>query len=349
MVAVCAQASALPADRGLARRIAAEDPGAAVGGNTIVVTGDGATVFGASHRSNFIFALGSNDTVVGGDGRDELHGLGENDTIRAGSGDAYVWGGPGGTLVGGTGRDALFDSSPDAIVKVRSAHSAVVVSGAHDTVICSPGVHNDLIDASASDTVSKACRTDHDRLLGVREARPEPRMAASRMTGAGTDSDPNVAPCDNAMDVVCTSTLEARGVRATREDRMPAYRCPADHPWLQNRSYAPKTGPILILGPGVEVKEDSGPPFPIEFRIVRFSVANDGHGGNVITGLKVNNQAINGDSFHSHWYYLILHCTSFYCQGAVTVRTGSNRGKSPPSCTAAAADRPRQGLRAARY
>ncbi len=327
-----------PALAGAAPHLAALDPGARIDGNTVVVTGQGATVFGVPHRPNFIFALGSNETVFGGDGRDELYGLGDNVTIRAGSGDAYVWGGRGGTLIGGSGRDALFAAAPDATVKVEGAHSAVVVSGSHDAVTCSPGVHNDVIEAGASATVSDSCRADRDRVVPyLAEARPEPRVAPGLITGTGTEADPYVAPCDNPVVQVCTvSTLEARGLRAQAEDSIPAYRCPADHPWFQNRSYAPSTGPILILGPGVEVQEDHGPPYPIDFRIVRFSVANDGTGENVITGLKSKNQAINGDSFHSHWYKLILHCASNYCRGAVTVRTGHNTGNSPPSCGPAA-------------
>jgi hypothetical protein len=109
-----------------------------VDGNTIVATGDGATVFGVPDRPDFIAALGSGETVIGGGAGDQLGALGSDVTIRAGQGDEVIYGGLGGTLISGTGHDLLVDPDADATVLAHSGDE-MMVSGPRDRVECSSG------------------------------------------------------------------------------------------------------------------------------------------------------------------------------------------------------------------
>ena len=65
LVAVGAAASVASAasPRGLASRLLARDPGALVGGNTIVGTDRGENIFGVPNRPNFIIGLGSGEAA----------------------------------------------------------------------------------------------------------------------------------------------------------------------------------------------------------------------------------------------------------------------------------------------
>src|SRR5436190_14664249 len=71
-LAVSAVAIAERVDSRLVARLASRDPGARVNGNTIVATGAGARVNGGRGRPNFMAALGSRETIVGGDRGDNL-------------------------------------------------------------------------------------------------------------------------------------------------------------------------------------------------------------------------------------------------------------------------------------
>jgi hypothetical protein len=104
----------------LAAGLAALDPGARLLGDTIVATGRGGRVLGARDRPNFIVALGSGETIVGGARHDELGALGDNVTIQDGGGKDLIHGGRGVTLVGGSGRDLIIDAKDDATVRVTS-------------------------------------------------------------------------------------------------------------------------------------------------------------------------------------------------------------------------------------
>jgi hypothetical protein len=112
--AVCASAK-VPAGR-----LAGLDPGARLGGDTIVATGRGEQIVGVPHRPNFIVALGSGETIAGGAGNEELGTLAENGTIRGGGGNDLLYGGRGATLIGGAGRNLIIDAKDDATVRLTS-------------------------------------------------------------------------------------------------------------------------------------------------------------------------------------------------------------------------------------
>jgi hypothetical protein len=75
LLLLVAQAPARPAKVVSAARLAALDPGARLGANTIVGTGAGEQLLGVP-RANFIVGLGSHETIVGGAGNDRLGTLG---------------------------------------------------------------------------------------------------------------------------------------------------------------------------------------------------------------------------------------------------------------------------------
>ena len=116
-----------------------------VGGDTIVATGSGAWLFGVPHRPNFIFALGPNEVVFGGEGRNEIRALAANVTIYGGRGSNYVWAGQGATVFGGTGSDTLIDTGSRATLWVKSRHTKVVMYGRDGRVRCTRGARGALI------------------------------------------------------------------------------------------------------------------------------------------------------------------------------------------------------------
>jgi hypothetical protein len=302
--------------RRLAARLTASDPARLVGGNTTVATGDGAAVRGVPHRPNFIAALGSNETVFGGDRSDEIVALGDHVTIRAGHGNAYILGGPRGTLVAGSGRDMLIDSGADATVLVKS-DDYVVVSGRHDRVLCSPGARHDIIYKGPTDLVSDTCRADHARVLRFRlHATTRPVASQGPVTGDGGNGNPYVTECDDLQNVDCTvSGFEQRyldgigGHNGANNEYVPAYKCPQDHPYLLDHNYAPFG---WSLPSGVEVREDWGSN-PIAVSITGTSTQFD-HTRNAflwagtLTGFPLSS-ATNW-TLEPHWYQIVLHCTS---------------------------------------
>jgi hypothetical protein len=297
--------------------LAALDPGARSGANTVVVTGIGATVFGVPGRANFIAALGSHETIVGGAGRDELGARGADVTIRAGSGNATIYGGPGGTLVGGTGRNLLVDDKAGAAVLVRGSGTEVVVSGRNDRVLCAAGVRNILIYRGVTATIGATCRADHARVLAAAKVltsqAPQAPANVSAVTGDGSNGNPFTAPCDDPQNVDCTvSAFPQRTLSgAWANEYVPSYGCPVDHPYLLDHGYSPS---FTSWGVGVEIQEDDG-AFPIGISITGQKLLHSPFAnvfGATLTGYP-NSSATNWLWGGTHWYKVVLHCTSDKC------------------------------------
>jgi hypothetical protein len=115
-------------------------------------------VFGVPHRRNFILGLGSNETISGGAGDDQIRAFGANVTIRGGRGDDLVYGGPSGTLIGGRGHDLLIESGADATVGITGKHTEVVASGHNDRILRSSGSGRDVIYAAAGTAIDSNCQ-----------------------------------------------------------------------------------------------------------------------------------------------------------------------------------------------
>lgn len=304
-----AQLSVKPPSPGLAQILRQRDPGARVGGNTIVVVGNGVRIIGVPGRPNFIIALGGHDTIVAGGRDDELGALGANVTIVAGkAGHELIVGGPGGRIfVGGAGHDLVIETKPDATIVVSSSADRIVDSGRNDRVECVGKWFRDAIYAGATDKVDASCARHHDKVLPVSGHHPLKQplrlTQAATVTGSGTNLDPYMAPCDGSGSTpsCVVSSFASRSLTGFwANEFVPAYRCPGDHPYLLNANYA-LAG--TSLPNGVEV-EGLGP--------IGVSIA----GTATVTGVAVGTLTGGQLSSATNWttgaasYRIVLHCTS---------------------------------------
>jgi hypothetical protein len=348
VLAVSAVAIAGPAR--LAARLAARDPGARVNGDTIVVRGAGARVYGARGRPNFIAALGSHGTIVGGNRGDNLAALGDGVTIIGGAGNDLLYGGRDATLIAGTGHDLLTDRGANATIRAGSG-DVVIAAGRRDRVLCSRGARNVTVYTGKSDSVSSTCRAGHGRVLPLgrlrsvrqtpRAANDEPRSSCC-VTGAGSNDNPFTAPC-NSSGAGCAVAFPARKLQGSwANEYVPAYRCPAAFPYLLDKGYAP---PFTSWPPGVEINRNTTIlGTPIQVGITGKSYFNEATRPNLFSGTLTgypNSSATNwlwdyGPGLRSgaNYYQVILHCTNNRCQGT------DNVGRPPGCARGAIADRP---------
>src|SRR5918992_3770724 len=114
-------------------KLAAKDPGALHGGNTIVVSRRGAPVHGVPGRKNHMAALAAGATVHGGSGHDELGARAPRVTLRGRGGRDVIHGGRDGTLIGGPGADLLTATRSGATARA-GPRDYVVLRGRGDRV-----------------------------------------------------------------------------------------------------------------------------------------------------------------------------------------------------------------------
>jgi hypothetical protein len=315
-------------------RLTARDPGARVHGNTIVATGARARLYGSRSRPNFVAALGSHQTIVGGRRSDHLAALGDHVTIIARGGHDRVYGARGARLVGGSGRDLLVARGVDTTL--RAGRGDVVVARRDARVLCSRSSRNVTIYAGEDASVSSTCRAAGARVLSLSQLEVPDRPAAtpSAVEGDGSNDNPFVAPCDDPGNVDCTITaFAARTLNGSwANEFVPAYKCPAGHQYLLNQNYAPS---FTTWGPGVEIWFDSTPlGTPVDVAITGYSYFDEPTPPNLFSGTRTgfpNSSATNWLWGGSHWYRIVLHCTSDRCHGTDQVGT-------PPGCPGATAD-----------
>ncbi|MEH6422122.1 calcium-binding protein, partial [Pseudomonas sp. CGJS7] len=114
------------------------------------------TLTGVNGSNAVIRAGGGSDTIVSGDGNDELHGEAGNDTISAGSGNDKVFGGAGNdTIEGGSGNDVLEGGDGDDVISDGSGTN-VLRGGAGDDILkgTDPWVVNTFEGGTGNDTMS---------------------------------------------------------------------------------------------------------------------------------------------------------------------------------------------------
>jgi hypothetical protein len=321
-----------------ATQLRAKDPGALLAGNTIVVQTPAARVFGVPKRRNHVAALGAGSTIFGGLRADVLAARAPRVTIRGGAGRDIIHGGRDGTLIGGPGADLVTATRGGATVRAGDG-DVVALSGRRDRVVCPPGTSRLLIMRAPGTTVAPACRRGDARVRAL--AAPAKRPPAARaevITGDGSNDSPFTAPCDDPGDVDCTvSAFPSRGLSDPwANEYVPAYECPSDHPYLVSKEYAP---PFTNWGPGVEIQEDD-PVRPINVSITSLKLLQPPLAnvfGGTFTGFP-NSSATNWLWGGSHWYKVVLHCTSDKCHG--TDQVGA-----PPGCGAGAAQQVAQRRR----
>lgn len=308
----------------LAKHLVAEDPGARVGGNTIVVTGKGEDVFGVPDRPNFILALGTGETISAGSKNSELGALGKDDAIDVGNGHELIVGGPDGTVISwGTGHDLVVDTHANATITLESSDDEVILSGYHDHVVCSGHAVGAEIRDTTSDTVSKSCQKDHsqvkqDVLTLVRADRITrgPAAHAAAVSGDGTDNDPYTAACDQTdANGNCTVVFPARTLSGLwANEFVPAYSCPGvggsvsyrPFPYLANHNYA-AAGTTLPNGVAVQGLGSIGVSLRAK-RTLQFTAANPYALAEYDTGTLRDGSSATNWTTGSASYRVVLHC-----------------------------------------
>ena len=168
-------------------------------------------------------------------------------------------------------------------------------------------------------------------LRSLQRAAP-PAASPGVLHGDGSNANPFVAPCDDPQTVDCTITaFPVRSLSgAWANEYVPAYRCPADHQYLLNQGYSP---PFTSWGPGVQIMEDQTPN-AIGVSIEGNSYFDEPSPPNLFSGTLTgfpNSSAINWLWGGTHWYKVVLHCSSNRCHGTDLVGP-------PPDCPGAAID-----------
>jgi Ca2+-binding RTX toxin-like protein len=303
-----AQRSSSAASSAVAEVLRERDPGKRLGGNTIVVTGNGTRIVGVPHRPNFIIALGNGDTIVAGGRNDQIGALGRNVTLVAGTvGHELLIGGTGGkVIVDGAGHDLTMEMAPRATIVVSSPADRIVVQGRNDRVECAGESSHDVIYAGATDRVDASCAKRHDRVLPTSDIRPlvqSPRgrqAVGSYVSGSGSNDDPYAGFCASYVDVCTPGPFAARSLTGLwTNEYVPAYKCPSTQPYLRAVDYAPAG---TKLPRGVEVKGLG----PIGVSITGVSTDPGGRANGTLTG--------GTDSSATNWttgtasYEIVLHC-----------------------------------------
>ena len=216
--------------RALAARLLRLDPGRRIGGETIVGVTNGDVLRADANRINFIVALGSGETIVGGNRADQLGALGKNATINGGEGNDQIHGGPGhNTIYGGAGNDLIIETNGSATIYLGKGKNEVHVAGhsGHDRVLCAPGSVNRIF-ANRGDFIAPSCR----KAPGPRSSTtsPHPPRAPARYANGCTDN-PNV----DCTFLAASGRLEG----FWWSQKIPQRECPPSHTYLLFKDYVP--------------------------------------------------------------------------------------------------------------
>jgi hypothetical protein len=227
-----------------------------------IVGGRGHDQLGARGARGRVHGGPGHDLVHGFGGRDRLHGGHGHDLIHGGHGHDRIVGGHGHDLIrGGRGHDRLHGGPGDDRFIDRQGNTVVITGpGTHhvdladnnqDRVHCAPGSTNNIV-VDRGDRLHRHCR---GQASTVRYTQPPTKAPATHtaqnkpITGDGSSDNPYVAPCDNEAQVICTvSSFHARSLSQLWDtENVPAYKCPATHPYLYAHDYAP-FGTTLPMG-----------------------------------------------------------------------------------------------------
>jgi hypothetical protein len=310
LVATVAQAD----NAKLANHLHQLNPGANAGGKSIVGTKPGQSLHGVHGKPNFIIALGDDETIHGASANDELGAIGEDVKIVPSShGHTLIVGGPHSKIVvTGKGHNLIFSHAKGATIVLESPGDEVIANGPHDKITCAKHSSHELIEIAKGETVSKSCKGHHDTIepapaisLSAHSSRATAHRSAI-VVGLGTNENPYVAACDDQSQVDCTvSSFAGRTLNGLwANERVPAYQCPANHPYLLNQSYAPfgtsipKGVEVEGLGPvGVYIEDINSASSPFRVRT------------------RADSSSATNWTLGSASYRVILHCTSNSAHG----------------------------------
>jgi hypothetical protein len=308
----------------LAERLRRLDPGALVGGESIVGTRPGQQLRGVHGRPNFIAALGDGETIHGASINDEL-GAGPHardvKIIAPVRGHSLIVAGAGGRVVAsGKGHNLIYSHAAGATIVLESPANEVIADGPHDKIVCASHSSHELIEITRGVKVSKSCKGHHNQIEPAPAASPSASSSAASahassatVLGSGTNADPYMPDrCDEGDDPTwdtgwgCTATFPARTLTGFwANEAVPSYACPRGT-WLKAHYYAP-FGTSLPKGVEVDGLGDIG-----------VSITGVYHYAIPETGYLLANQTATGGGYSSatNWtadsasYTVILHCTS---------------------------------------
>jgi hypothetical protein len=291
-----AQRQSGPSRRAFAEHLLKLDPGRPLGGDTIVGVSNGDLLLGDPNRINVMLALGSGETIAGGNRSDQLGALGKNATIHGGSGTDVIRGGRGhDTLFGGAGNDLIIDTKGSATIYTGAGKNAVDVAGhpGRDRVLCASG-SVDRIHANHGDYIEPTCR----KAAGSQVVYNRPAPAAAQRPQVG-----NAEGCTDNPDVQCTF-LAASGTlpgSLWSYQKIPQRECPSSHPYLLLKDYLG----FGVSGPfGVEVSNLGNINF-----FARRVVRSDGYVIGAFGGV------VDNWTFNPQEWRMSFHCTSDQSQG----------------------------------
>jgi hypothetical protein len=239
----------------LAERLRKLDPGALVGGNSIVGTSPGQQLGGVRGRPNLIAALGDGETIRGAAKNDQLGAIGRDATIVApAEGHSQIVAGPGSkVIVSGQGHNLIYSHAGGATIMLKSPGNEVIADGLGDKILCDAHASDERIRVATAVKVSKSCER-HDNTIEPAPEAPLRRVASPTVTGSGTNEDPyQTDRCDEyGPSLTCIARFPARTLTGFwAHEYVPAYLCPSERPWLVNQFYAP-LGTRLPAGVEVE-------------------------------------------------------------------------------------------------
>jgi hypothetical protein len=288
-----------PTRRELAERLLKLDPGRRLGGDTIVGVSNGALLLGVPNRINFMIALGSGETIVGGNRADQLGALGKNATIRGGAGNDSIHGGPGhDTIYSGSGDDLITDTKGSATIYLGTGRNEVDVAGhsGRDRVLCAPG-SVDRIYANRGDYIAPSCR----KAPGSQVVYHQPPLAKPPSAGANG--------CKDNPDRDCTFLA--------RSGRLPHFwasdswqflkccDCPNSHPFLINKDYVASS---IFVVRGLEPRGNVDWFLSVEY-------GRNPNGNAFGYAFAASSGSVTNWSFRAEDWELWLHCTSDKSQG----------------------------------
>jgi RTX calcium-binding nonapeptide repeat (4 copies) len=251
----------------LAKMLRKRDPGKRVGGRTLVGTRTEAVLRGARGRINFMMALGDRETLIGGQGHDELgvypgtrgvringrggpdliHGMGLAQHISGGAGNDLIYGGPGNdTIRGGAGNDAIYGGPGNDTIYGGGGNDRIIDHRGATTVITGPGrARVDVRDGQPNDRVScphgsqTRVVADHNDRLSAGCRRVSATAVTSPVTGSpatlstagdGSWANPYSTTCGPSSVGNCVETFPARALKGLwANEYVPSYECPFDN------------------------------------------------------------------------------------------------------------------------
>jgi hypothetical protein len=322
-------ASAQASTGDLAKQLRKLDPGARLGGESIVGTRPGQQLHGVHGRPNFIVALGDGETIHGASINDQLGAAPHAQDVKIiapAKGHSLIVGGPGSRIVvSGKGHNLIYSHAAGATIVLESPGNEVIADGPHDRIVCADHASHELIEVAKGVRVSKSCKGHHNEIepapapLSARSAAASEASSAT-VLGSGTNEDPYMPDrCDEiGPRLTCIVRFPARTLRGFwANEHVPAYECPVTDRYLVDIDYAPAG---TQLPPGVEVQVLG----PIGVTIDGVSSHGRSYGGipyaaGTLTGF--GNSSATNWTFGDAAYSIVFHC-SFYPGNGYQVSDG---------------------------